>query len=108
MTAASTAPEVRAAATPAIPSSALMKTIWTEAWARGVKEALSDSSTRGYLIAGMKVPPALAAVVPLPRIVMAKEMSAADVNDFQKFLDLGVELGVVKSKIDAKTLVKAF
>lgn len=81
---------------------------FAEAWARGVKEALSDSSTRGYLIAGMKVPPALAAVVPLPRIVMAKEMSAADVNDFQKFLDLGVELGVVKSKIDAKTLVKAF
>lgn len=81
---------------------------FAEAWARGVKEAQTDSSTRGYLIAGMKVPPALAASVPLPRIVMANDLSAADVADFQKFLDLGVDLGVVKSKLDGRKLVKAF
>ena len=78
------------------------------AWARGVKEAQSDSSTRGYLIAGMKVPPELAATVPLPRIVMAKDLAPADVADFQKFLDLGVEFGVIKDKVDGKALVKAF
>ena len=81
---------------------------FTEAWARGVKEAQSDSSTRGYLIAGMKVPPELAAIVPLPRIVMAKDLSTADVSDFQKFLDLGVELGVIKDKVDAQGLTKSF
>jgi len=81
---------------------------FAQAWARGVKEAQSDSSTRGYLIAGMKVPPELAAVVPLPRIVMTKDLSAADVADFQKFLDIGAELGVVKDKIDGKGVVKAF
>ena len=81
---------------------------FAEAWARGVKEAQRDSSTRGYLIAGMKVPPELAAVVPLPRIVMAKDLSAADATDFQKFLDLGVELGVVKDKLDGRALVRAF
>jgi NitT/TauT family transport system substrate-binding protein len=81
---------------------------FSEAWARGVKEAQSDSSTRGYLIAGMKVPPDLAAIVPLPRIVMAKDLSAADLADFQKFLDLGVELSVIKDKVDAKGLTKAF
>jgi NitT/TauT family transport system substrate-binding protein len=47
-------------------------------------------------------------VVPLPRIVLAKDLSAADVSDFQKFLDLGVELGVVKDKLDARALVRAF
>ena len=81
---------------------------FAEAWARGVKEAQSDSSTRGYLIAGMKVPPELAAIVPLPRIVMAKNLSAADLADFQKFLDLGVELGVIKDKVDAQGLTKSF
>ncbi|WP_288254925.1 ABC transporter substrate-binding protein [uncultured Hydrogenophaga sp.] len=81
---------------------------FAEAWARGVKEAQSDTSTRGYLIAGMKVPPELAATVPLPRIVMARDLSPADVGDFQKFLDLGVELGVIKDKVDGKALVKAF
>ena len=81
---------------------------FAEAWARGVKEAQSESSTRGYLIAGMKVPPELAATVPLPRIVMAADLSPADVADFQKFLDLGVEFGVIKDKVDGKALVKAF
>ena len=81
---------------------------FAEAWARGVKDAQSDTSTRGYLIAGMKVPPELAATVPLPRIVMARDLSPADVGDFQKFLDLGVELGVIKDKVDGKALVKAF
>lgn len=81
---------------------------FAEAWARGVKEAQSDTSTRGYLIAGMKVPPELAATVPLPRIVMAGDMSPADVGDFQKFLDIGTELGVVKDRIDGKALVRAF
>ncbi|CAN5393891.1 hypothetical protein BH09PSE5_BH09PSE5_15080 [soil metagenome] len=78
------------------------------AWARGVKEAQADTSTRGYLIAGMKVPPALAASVPLPRIVMAQDLSAADTADFQKFLDIGTELGVMKEKVDGKALVKAY
>lgn len=81
---------------------------FVDAWARGVKEAQADSSTRGYLIAGMKVPPELAAVVPLPRIVMTKDLSAPDLVDFQKFLDIGQELGVIKDKVDAKGLVKAF
>ncbi len=76
-------------------------------WARGVKAAQTDSSTRGYLVAGMKVPPELAASVPLPRIVLAGEMKPADTDDFQKFLDIGQQLGVVKDKVDGKALVKA-
>ena len=78
------------------------------AWARGVKEAQADSGARGYLVQGMKVPPDLAATVPLPRIVMVGDLSPADVGDFQKFLDIGTELGVVKEKIDGKSLVRAF
>jgi NitT/TauT family transport system substrate-binding protein len=81
---------------------------FAQAWARGVQESQSDSSARGYLIAGMKVPPELAAIVPLPRIVMAKDLSARDVADFQQFLDIGNELGVVKDKMDGKAVVRAF
>ena len=78
------------------------------AWERGLKLALSDSSTRGYLVQGMKVPPELAATVPLPRIVMTKNLSPADIKDFQSFLDIGTELGVVKEKVDGKSIVKAY
>jgi NitT/TauT family transport system substrate-binding protein len=80
---------------------------FAQAWARGVQEAQADSSTRGYLIAGMKVPPALATSVPLPRMVMAKDLTATDHADFQKFLDIGTEMGVMKSKVDAKALLHA-
>ena len=77
-------------------------------WARSVKEAQTDSSTRGYLVAGMKVPPQLAATVPLPRMVLAQDLSPADLKDFQTFLDLGESFGVIKSKVDAKSMVKGF
>ncbi len=77
-------------------------------WARSVKEAQADSSARGYLVAGMKVPPQLAATVPLPRMVLAQDLSPADLKDFQTFLDLGESFGVIKSKIDAKSMVKGF
>ena len=78
------------------------------AWAKGLAAANSDSSTRGYLVEGMKVPPALAASVPLPRMVMAKDLSAADQRDFQKFLDVGTELGVMKQKVTATALLKSY
>ena len=78
------------------------------AWARGVKEAQADSSARGYLVQGRKVPPELAATGPRPRIGRARDMTPADVGDFQKFLDIGTELGVVKDRIDGKALVRAF
>ena len=78
------------------------------AWARAVELAKTDSSTRGYLIAGMKVPPELAATIPLANMIMVPELSANDQADFQKFLDIGQELGVIKERMDAKTLLKAY
>lgn len=76
-------------------------------WVRGMQAAQTDSSTRGYLVQGMKVPPDLAAAVPLARFVTASQMTPPDIDDFQKFLDIGQQLGVVKDKVDGKTLVKA-
>lgn len=81
---------------------------FVQAWDKALRAVLADSSTRGYLIAGMKVPPELAASVPLPRMVMAKDLSATDLSDFQRFLDIGTELGVVKQRIEARSLVQAF
>lgn len=81
---------------------------FVQAWTRGVEAARTDSSTRGYLIAGMKVPPELAATVPLPRMVLAKEATPGDLADFQRFLDIGNELGVVKDRMDAKAVLRAF
>jgi len=77
------------------------------AWRRAVKEANDDPSAREYLAKDMNVPPALAPTVPMARFVMVGDLGAADLVSFQKFLDIGVELGVVKDKIDGKALAGA-
>jgi NitT/TauT family transport system substrate-binding protein len=75
------------------------------AWRRAVKAVESDSSTRGYLITALRLSPALATSVPLPMFRMVRDLEPSDKADFQKFLDIGVELGVVKDRIDANALL---
>jgi NitT/TauT family transport system substrate-binding protein len=38
---------------------------------------------------------------------MTKDLRPVDYADFQKFVDLAVESGVIKDKIDVKTFLKA-
>ena len=80
---------------------------FAKAWAKAVKDAASDPGARNYLAKDMNVPAALAATVPLANFVMVKDLSAADQADFQKFVDIGITLGVVKGSVDVKTFIKA-
>lgn len=78
------------------------------AWAKGAKDANIDPKVRDYLAQDMNTPAALAPTVPLAKIVMVSDMSPADLTSFQKFVDIGVSLGVVKDKIDTATFIKKF
>lgn len=80
---------------------------FTKAWTKAVKDANDDASAREYLAKSMRVPADLAASVPLANFVMVKNLSAVDQADFQKFVDLGVGMGVVKGNVDVKTMIKA-
>lgn len=75
------------------------------AWAKAVAAANTDASARDMLAKDMNVPADLAATVPLARFAMVKAMTPAEMADFQKFLDVGVSLGVVSGKVEAGTLV---
>jgi NitT/TauT family transport system substrate-binding protein len=79
---------------------------FAQAWARGFKDATNDPSAREYLAQDMKVPPTLSATVPLARFLLAKDMTPADIENFQKFVDIGTDLGVVNGKVDVKTMLK--
>ena len=46
----------------------------------------------------------IAPTVPLAKFVLAKNLSAQDLGDFQKFVDIGVGQGVVKGAVDVKTI----
>jgi NitT/TauT family transport system substrate-binding protein len=50
----------------------------------------------------------IAANVPLAKFVMASDLNAKDVTDFQKFIDIGVQQGVICSSVAAKSILKAF
>jgi NitT/TauT family transport system substrate-binding protein len=80
---------------------------FAKAWAKAVKDANSDPAARNLLAKDMNVPRDLTATVPLANFVMVKNLSAADQADFQKFIDIGTSLGVVKGSVDVKTMIKA-
>lgn len=80
---------------------------FASAWNKALADANNDPTTRALLARELNVPSALAESVPLARFVPAANIKGAELGDFQKFLDIGNELGVIKGKVDAKTMVKA-
>lgn len=80
---------------------------YARAWAKCVKDAGSDKTAREYLTK-FNVPADLVQAVPLAKFTMIKDLAPADYAYFQKFVDLGVDMGVVKEKIDVKTMLKAY
>ncbi|MBK4735388.1 ABC transporter substrate-binding protein [Noviherbaspirillum pedocola] len=79
---------------------------FAKAWAKSVAAANTDPSARELLAKDMNVPAQLASTVPLANFVMVRDMSASQKADFQKFVDIGVGLGVVKGAIDTATIIK--
>lgn len=78
------------------------------AWALAVADANNDPSARELLAGDMNVPPDLTDTVPLAHFVMASDLEETDIGDFQKFINVGVDLGVVPSAVDANTLLTSY
>ncbi|MFD1255087.1 NMT1/THI5 like protein [Devosia equisanguinis] len=78
------------------------------AWALAVEDANNDPSARELLAGDMNVPPDLVRTVPLAHFVMASDLTEDDIADFQKFVDVGVDLGVVPTTVDASTLLTSY
>jgi NitT/TauT family transport system substrate-binding protein len=54
----------------------------------------------------MNVPADMTATVPLANFVMVKDLTPVQKTDFQKFVDIGVSLGVVKGAVDTNTMIR--
>jgi NitT/TauT family transport system substrate-binding protein len=80
---------------------------FAQAFAKGVKDANEDPTAREFLSKDMNVPAAIAGTVPLAHLTLVKDMTEKEIAAFQKFVDIGVDLGVVNSKIDVHTMLKA-
>jgi NitT/TauT family transport system substrate-binding protein len=79
---------------------------FARAWARSVAAANSDASARTLLAKDMNVPADMTATVPLANFVMVKDLTPVQKTDFQKFVDIGVSLGVVKGAVDTNTMIR--
>jgi NitT/TauT family transport system substrate-binding protein len=81
---------------------------YARALAKGLADASNDPKARELLSKYMNVPADIAPTVPLARYTMVKDLSAQDLTDFQKFIDIGVEQKVVAGPIEAKSFLKAY
>jgi NitT/TauT family transport system substrate-binding protein len=73
-----------------------------------LKDGNEDPKARDLLAKHMHTAPEIAQTVPLSRYHMVRDLSAAQIADFQKLVDMATEAGLVKSKIDVKSFLKTF
>lgn len=79
---------------------------FAQAWARAIEAIRTDPTTRQVLTSNLNTPADLAAVMPLQAFTMIRDFTAQDRADLQKFVDIGVQMGVVRGAIDVGTFIR--
>jgi NitT/TauT family transport system substrate-binding protein len=78
------------------------------AWAQACALVASDpASVRPLLVQHMQTSAELAPTIPLVNFRMVKDMTAAEIADFQTFVDLAVAQGVVRDRIEVRSFLRA-
>lgn len=81
---------------------------FAQAWARACALVMSDpASVRPLLVQHMQTSAELAPTIPLVNFRMVKDMTAEEIADFQKFVDLAVAQGVVRDRIEVRSFLRA-
>lgn len=78
------------------------------AWARALNDGNNDPKARELLTKYMNTSAAVAPTVPLSYYNMVKDLKPAEIADFQNLVDQATAYGLVKSKIDVKTMLKTY
>jgi NitT/TauT family transport system substrate-binding protein len=78
------------------------------AWARACALIAADpAAVRPLLVQHMQTSAELAPTIPLVNFRMVKDMTAEEIADFQKFVDLAVAQGVVRDRIEVRSFLRA-
>jgi len=78
------------------------------AWAKALNDGNNDPKARDLLASHMNVSPTISATVPLSYYNMVKDLKPSEIADFQNLVDQATAYGLVKSKIDVRTILKTF
>lgn len=77
------------------------------AWRQSVGLIRSDiASARPLYASHMNVPANLVDAIPTLAFRMTEELTPQDVQDFQKFIDVAVQQGVVRERVDVRTMMR--
>jgi NitT/TauT family transport system substrate-binding protein len=80
---------------------------FANAWSRACALIRSDAAAvRPLLVQHMQTSAELAPTIPLVNFTMVKDMAAPDIADFQRFVDLAVQQGVVRDRIDVNSFLR--
>jgi len=79
------------------------------AWGRAVELINSNpQEARKHLLKNTFTPDDVVDTVPMIRYFMAKDLTAKDKADYQKFIDFSVQAGTLSEKVDVSKYLQAF
>lgn len=82
---------------------------FTAAWAKAVDFINQHpDEARKHLLKNTFTPPEVVDSVPMIKYVMAKDLTAQDKQEFQKFIDFSVTTGTLPEKVDVTKYLKTF
>ena len=83
-------------------------TRFAAAWSAACELIRTDAaSVRPLLVQHMQTSAELAPTVPLVNFRMVRDLGEGDLADFQRFVDLAVQQGVVRDRIEVRSFVRA-
>jgi NitT/TauT family transport system substrate-binding protein len=81
---------------------------FANAWGKACELIRQEpAAVRPLLVQHMQTSAELAPTIPLVNFRMVKELGAEDIADFQKFVDLAVQQGVVRDRIEVRSFLRA-
>ncbi|MBI3516044.1 MAG: ABC transporter substrate-binding protein [Proteobacteria bacterium] len=81
---------------------------FADAWAKAVHDINTDPTVRKVLVDNKLVPETVADTVPLLKVFMANDLSAADKAAYQKFIDFSTDNKILAERVDVTKYLKAF
>jgi NitT/TauT family transport system substrate-binding protein len=82
---------------------------YAAAWGKAVNFINTEpKEARKHLLKNTFTPPDVVDTVPMILYVMAKDLTAKDKADFQKFIDFSVKAGTLEKPIDVAKYLKAY
>jgi NitT/TauT family transport system substrate-binding protein len=82
---------------------------FAQGWAKSIKFIFDNpNEARKHLVGNTLTPPDIVDMIPLVGFTMTNDLTPANVEEFQKFIDFSVKTGVLSEKVDVTKFLQKF